>query len=356
MKDAPACVKPAARYLLLATDDVKQGRHSGYTRISNYIQQSRLITARRSEPGQGIERVTTHILDMLAASPWYRIGSLKLEWQAWSRVQAGFRGLLHLMWAERDWGFLDKFPSRSRLLLCATFHGCPDTLLTVIKNTKRLHNFAAIILVSEVQRSFFESCGVPAERIHVIHHGVDCGYFSPCLKTRLSGFTVLFVGSYRRNFAVLREVCERLEHYEYISIRLVVPESRFKMFQHLKNVILVSGLSDDELRASYREASCLLMTAEGATANNAILEAMACGLPIVSEDVGGIAEYTGTNCAILCEPRSAEALTNSILLLSRQPNLVAHMGLLARERAEELDWPLVAARTVRLYEKVLAKS
>ena len=97
------------------------------------------------------------------------------------------------------------------------------------------------------------------------------------------------------------------------------------------------------------------MTLEAATANNALLEAMACGLPIVSENVGGVSEYTGSRCAILCEPGLAEALAQSILMLYREPNMIARMGLLARERAEELNWQRVALRTVRLYEDLLAE-
>ena len=117
-----------------------------------------------------------------------------------------------------------------------------------------------------------------------------------------------------------------------------------------------SGLSNDELRSAYREASCLLMTLEAATANNAILEAMACGLPIVSEDVGGVAEYCGSCCARLCAPGSAEALKESILTLYRDPDMVTRMSLRARERAEEFDWPVIAKRTVRLYDEVLTEA
>jgi glycosyltransferase involved in cell wall biosynthesis len=353
MKDIAASDAESARYLLLATEDNMQGDHSGYTHLAKYIQRSILIKANRSEPRQFIERAAVRMLDSRAAARWYRMGSLKVEWRAWWLVQTGFRGLIHFMWAERDWGFLDQIPTGSRSVLCATFHTCPDTLPAVIRNTRRLHTFAAIILMSEVQRSFFESHGVLAERIHVIPHGVDCAYFNPAPLARSRRFTVLSVGSYRRNFGLFRKVCRMLEPYDDIRIRVVIPKSKADEFQHLKNVIVVSGIRDDELLASYREASCLLMTLNGATANNAILEAMACGLPIVSENVGGIAEYTGVHCAKLCEPGSAEALTESILMLYKNPDMLARMSLLARKRAEELDWPLVAEQTVDLYERLL---
>ena len=346
----------AARYLLLATDDKMHGDHSGYTQLAKYIQRSMLITSHRSDPRQFMERAAVWMLDNRAAARWYRMGSLKLEWRAWWLIQSGFRGLIHFMWAERDWGFLDQIPIGSQPLLCATFHGCPDTLPQTIRNTKRLQNFAAIILMSEVQRSFFELHGVSAERIHVIHHGVDCAYFSPESTARSRRFTVLSVGSYRRDFVLFRKVCTMFRTLRRYLYQGCGSQEHDDEFRQLRNVTAVSDISDDDLRTSYREASCLLTTLNGATANNAILEAMACGLPIVSENVGGIAEYTGIHCAKLCEPGSADALTKLILTLYKNPNMAAHMSALARERAKELDWPLVATQTVRLYERLLDKS
>jgi len=353
----PASDVEEARYLLLATDHKMPGDHSGYTRLAKYIQRSMLIEARRSDPRQFMERAAVWMLDRRAAARWYRMGSLKVEWRAWRLIQSGFKGLIHFLWADRDWGFLDQIPIiGSRPVLCGTFHQSSDVLSQIIRNTRRLQSFAAVILMSEVQRSFFEAHGVSKERIHVIPHGIDCAYFSPEPAARSRRFTVLSVGSYRRNFVLFQKVCRMLEPCEDICIKVVVPMDMAGEFQDLTNVIVVAGISDDNLRALYREASCLLMTAYGATANNAILEAMACGLPIVSQNVGGIAEYTGGHCAKLCDHSSAEALTEVILMLYQNPDMVTRMSLRARERAKELDWPLVARRTVRLYESLLDKS
>jgi glycosyltransferase involved in cell wall biosynthesis len=354
-KNMSTCDPRMARYLLLATGDGMQGAYSGYARLADYVQRCMLITAQRKETRGLVERITVRILDSLAMTRWYRLGSLTLESRAWWTMQTGFKGLVHFMWGERDWGFFDQFPTSSRPALCVTFHTCPDTLADVLRDTRRLQNLDAIILMSEIQRAFFESCGVSSERIHVIHHGVDCQFFSPAIRDRSPDFTVLFVGSYRRNFVLLRRVCTILESYSNIRIKVVVPKSRAEALRG-KNIIVVSGLRDEELLAAYREASCLLMTLDGATANNAVLEAMACGLPIVAENVGGIGEYTNAGCAKLCEPGSAEALAEAILTLSQEPNLVARMSSLARKRAKELDWPVVAERTVRLYEAALTGS
>src|SRR5262249_3908077 len=155
------------------------------------IPQSMLIAAQRREPRTSLERAIVRALSNIAVSRWYRITSLNVEARAWWKVRNGFRGLVHFLWAERDWGFLDRFPVKARPPLCATFHSCPDTLPEVVRNTKRLRKLDAIILMSEVQRPFFERSGVPRERIHVIRHGVDCQRFRPAWDRQSQTFTIL---------------------------------------------------------------------------------------------------------------------------------------------------------------------
>jgi glycosyltransferase involved in cell wall biosynthesis len=345
-----------ARYLLLASDESVQGLYSGYTRLSGHITRSTLIHEIRTDPRRVGERALVKLVDTFSASSWYRLASLKLEYRALRAMQAGFKGLIHLMWAERDWGFLDRLPMRRwDTALCGTFHTCPDTLPEVVRAPERLKNFSALILMSEVQRPFFQSLGVPQDRIHVVHHGIDCEFFSPSNANRSRPFIVLFVGNFRRNFKLLAEVCCLLEPYEDIEIRIVVPRSRIAEFARHKNVKASADVSDFDLRNAYREASCLLMTLETATANNAILEAMACGVPIVAENIGGVAEYTGSDSAILCRPGAAQELTGAILTLYKDDSARLRMGVLARTRAKELNWPIVAKRTIEVYEEALSK-
>jgi glycosyltransferase involved in cell wall biosynthesis len=280
---------------------------------------------------------------------------MRVELRAWREIRSGFAGLVHFMWAERDWGFLDLLPGSNRLALCATFHSCPDTLQEIVSNPSRLQKLSAIILMSEIQRPFFLSHGVSADRIHVIRHGIDCSHFSTASPREEGPFTVLTVGEYRRNFPLLREVCLRLASHRDIRIKVVGARTRKALFEGMANVEFLSELCGDELLSLYQNASCLLMTLESATANNAILEAMACGLPIVSEDVGGVREYTGSECAILCKPGSAGALTEAVVELHESRGLRSRMSALARRRAELLNWPLVARQTAEVYEKVLAE-
>jgi len=91
------------------------------------------------------------------------------------------------------------------------------------------------------------------------------------------------------------------------------------------------------------------------------LEAMACELPVVASAVGGIPEIvvhgeTGFLVPTDADPAVfAAALAARIDELLADPVRAAAMGRAGRQRAvERFGWPAVAARTVGLYEKVLA--
>ena len=217
-----------ARVLLLATSKAKrtQGPYSQYTALASYIPRSKLISKRRTEPRDAVERLAVGLLRRAALSRWYRLQSLSVEWLAWREIRSGFQGLVHFMWAEHDWGFLDLLFSSPRPALCATFHTPPDILSQIIPNTDRLHKLSAIILMSEIQRQFFLSSGVSSERIHVIHHGVDCNYFDPSRSpSKKEGqFIILAVGGYLRDFHLLRQVCCRLKLHPDVRFMVVGPE------------------------------------------------------------------------------------------------------------------------------------
>src|SRR5438067_3819332 len=336
--------------LLLSTIHLNHASRSGYQLLADYLPEAEFLSAPRVEPTSAVPLFAARVARKFAFSRWYLGGCAALEWKALRRLRAGFEGVVHSLWAVHDLGYLDLVLNRKRQRLCGTFHNCDDTFQHTIRFPHRLRRFDAIILMSETQRPFFLRAGVVPEKIHVVLHGVDTNFFTPPENIpNEEEFVVLSVGGYRRNFPLLRAVCGQMRAVKNVRFEIVAPKSWRDMFAGLPNVRFFSGLDDEQLLEKYRASSCFLQTAENATANNSLLEAMSCGLPVVTERVGGIPEYVNGNSAVLTPANDANALANAIRGLAASHEIRAAMGRAARARAEELDWKNVATWMREIY-------
>jgi glycosyltransferase involved in cell wall biosynthesis len=66
--------------------------------------------------------------------------------------------------------------------------------------------------------------------------------------------------------------------------------------------------------------------------SNAILEAQACGLPVIATEVGGNPDLIDNTCGQLVAPRDPDALAAAMLALLRDAELCKRMGMAARAR------------------------
>jgi glycosyltransferase involved in cell wall biosynthesis len=342
---------PPHLLFLVSTD----GRHpgpSGYTRLTEQFPEARIIERTRSEPRTLVQRGLTRIFTLTSASRWYRLSSAQLEWHA-VRTLRRFSGVVHLLWGDRDLGYIHRYIDPSRHRLVVSFHACPDTLPGIFRHTTVFRHLDAIVLMSDCQREFFLSHRVPAAFLHTIHHGVDTTFFSPQQSTshRSPERVVLAVGSYRRNFDRLASVAKRFSADSHYHFRVVLPPADRGRFSEFPNVVCLSQLTPEQLRSEYQTADCLLMTLDACTANNAILEAMACGLPVISEDVGGAREYI-KDAGRLVPQGDIDALVDSIRNVSeaQDPHTLKAQ---ARQRAVSLSWSRVAATMRPLYSSLI---
>jgi glycosyltransferase involved in cell wall biosynthesis len=342
--------------LLVASNEASFGSHSGYSIVAKYISGCSTLFTTRNKSVYLHERVLNKLLRNFSISNWYQVSSAKLEWLIWKKIQKGNYKPIHFLWGERDLGYTDLFSDKNLQPLCSTFHACSDDLPSVIplSSRKRLRNLAAVIIVSETQREFFEQCGVESHKIHFIPHGIDTDFFMP--KTNgnpYQPFTVLSVGSYRRNFAYLREVFKQLKISKDIRIKVVSSSNNHNYFSDLENVEFISNVSDADLLGVYQSASCQIISVENATANNALLEGLACGLPVISEKVGGIPEYVNDECSVLTEVGDIKSTVRAIVELSKSSSEYSNMTKASRKRALELSWFNTAQKMEEVYLSLL---
>lgn len=200
----------------------------------------------------------------------------------------------------------------------------------------------------------------------VIPNGVDTAFFRPPVQRPDSGetpFRILFVGRFQeqknlgwllREFAILdRELPDRL------TLDLV---GSGPLEASLKNLAEKLGIasrlrwhgwtSRADLRAFYQAASVLVNPSRYEGMPNVVLEAMACGLPVVASAVAGNdAVVRDGETGFLVPLDDPESLRTALRRLQADPVRACTLGRAARVRAEtEFSWSRVAQSYLELFE------
>jgi glycosyltransferase involved in cell wall biosynthesis len=106
-------------------------------------------------------------------------------------------------------------------------------------------------------------------------------------------------------------------------------------------------VSDEELAALYRGARCLVYPSLYEGFGLPVLEAMACGTPVVTS-AGGATEEISGGAAVLVDAHDVESIAAGIAEADRRRDELVHLGL---ERARSFGWAKVARATAEVYRE-----
>ncbi len=110
----------------------------------------------------------------------------------------------------------------------------------------------------------------------------------------------------------------------------------------------------EECRAFMESLDVFVMPSMTEGTPNSVVEAMACGKPVIASAVGGIPDMIGDDAGLLVTPGDAKELAAAMLRLARDPALRQSMGVAARERYCRLFSPqVVIPLMVETYRRVV---
>lgn len=199
----------------------------------------------------------------------------------------------------------------------------------------------AIVAVSEFTRDeTVELVGVPSDRIRVVPHGVDA-VFTPD-GSAAAGDYVLAVATLEPRKNLGRAVDAARE----VGVELRVVGARGWGGVDVPG--WVGELPDVELAALYRGARCILYPSLYEGFGLPVLEAMACGTPVVTS-VATAMEEVADGAAVLVDPTDVASIAAGIVeAAARREELVA-AGLV---RASTFTWQRTADEVVALWEEL----
>jgi glycosyltransferase involved in cell wall biosynthesis len=242
------------------------------------------------------------------------------------------------------------------------------------RRTKRVaRNARAVITVSHFSASEIVNLyGLPPDRVRVIPNGVSEAFVPVrddsalrALRTRLEIGTrpyLLFVGGAdpRKNHRALFEaIALRRTYFQRHAVVLVGSKThRFGSFQEtarrlkLEDRIVCPGrLPIEDIRLLYSYADLFVYPSLYEGFGLPILEAMACGAPVVTSKTTSMPEAAG-DAAVLIDPQDPTELAEAMIRVLEDAPLRETLRKSGFEHAKEFSWSRTASLTISLYREL----
>lgn len=238
--------------------------------------------------------------------------------------------------------------------------------------TKRLVKSAKRVLVASrfMRDEVVDVLGVDPAKLAVVPHGVDARFHpqAPELAGRAHRFGippgpfVVWVGTAepRKNVPTLIEAFELLrQRVRDVSLVMVGAwaESDIELDNRLssmaRSVIRPGFVTDTELAQLYSASQAFVFPSLYEGFGLPLLEAMACGSPVVASNVGGIPEVVG-DAGVLVDPEDPGAFADALERVIEDASFAADMRQRGLERSHEFTWQQTAHGTAAQYREALA--
>ncbi len=237
-----------------------------------------------------------------------------------------------------------------------------------------------IIAVSQqTKRDLIEFYHTPAAKIRVIYEGIDTEFgpvtpdevqrihrhYSPDASNEAVRPYLLMVGTLnpRKNHAAAMRALVRLKAQGFPH-RLLIVGGEGWLFGPVQKVVDELNLGGDvtftghvaaaDLPALYAGADCLLLPSLYEGFGFPVLEAMACGAPVVCSNVSSLPEVAG-DAALTVAPTDDEALAAAIRRVLVEPGLADTLRARGFVQAAQFRWDRCAQETVAVYQETVEK-
>jgi len=214
------------------------------------------------------------------------------------------------------------------------------------------------------QRDLVEVYGTPREKIRVLYSGVEprfCPDVPPDARTRVQQLTrgkpyLLSVGTLqpRKNYVrLLHAFAHLLSSLQppISDLQLVIAGGRGWMYAEIfetaarlnlqERVVFAEFVADDDLPALYAGARLFVYPSLYEGFGLPVIEAMACGVPVVCSNTSSLPEVAG-DAALYFDPRDVDALARTLYRALTDPTLCATLRARGIARARQFTWEQAA--------------
>jgi len=231
-----------------------------------------------------------------------------------------------------------------------------------------------IITVSEYEKKVItDRLNIPGEKVKVIYNGVNKKFFHRNSKDEINNFKkkyqlpeefFLFLGNRapkkntRNVILAFLDYCKRTRDPIPMVIldyqKIFLEELLYRLDKHsaIRFFVFPGYIPGDEMPLMYQAASVFLYPSLRESFGMPIIEAMACGTPVITSNTSSMPEVAG-DAAMLVDPYSSFSIADAMEKLRMDPALMTELKEKGFERAKQFSWEKAAAELLTTYKKLL---
>lgn len=253
-------------------------------------------------------------------------------------------------------------PMSSELSLRECYGGAWKAFTSINRNFIRLmmwrvfqFRLAAIIAVSQYAKYEIGKMLKDSVPVIAIHHGVDLENFCPDeLDFESAEPFFLHVSQYQPKKNV-RRIIDAFNALNYPNIKLLLVVPGYRGSEISQNVrIIRSPLDHGRLAFLYRRATAFVFPSLHESFGMPILEAMACGCPVITSNRTACPEVAG-NGALLVNPRSIDQIEAAMRCILTSKPVRENLRTKGIERARIFTWTNCAQKHLAIFEEIVTK-
>ena len=222
-----------------------------------------------------------------------------------------------------------------------------------------------IICYTAIEKENIEKLGIDHKKISVIHNGVDTTLFTPRdSEKKTDRKQILWVGRYipGKGVEYLTEAFSRVRE-KIPGAHLVLVgegpektaiEERIRKLHINGSVTMIDYLDNEKIPGIYKDSDIFVLPSLMEGVPRTILEAMACGVPVVTTDLPHLVDIID-GAGLVVPSKDPAVLSEAILTILEDPSLAETMSQRARTKIEqEYSWEDTVGKTLALYGAVIA--
>ena len=149
-----------------------------------------------------------------------------------------------------------------------------------------------------------------------------------------------------------------MNHPEYTLLMVGRGPEKDEMIQLAESlsisdkVLMVDFIPNDELQAVYQESEIFVSSSLAESVPKTMLEAMVCGLPVISTDLPQLIDIVD-DCGIIVPVKDSAAITSALEEMVSSPEKMQEYGKNSRQKVlENYDWRDTVLKTTELFEEL----